>query len=378
MQASSFSAGGRVAAAPPRVAVVGAGMAGATCARQLADAGCDVAVFDKARGVGGRMATRRVDGVALGAQTVQARLDHGALGFTARGADFQAFLAQACRDQLAARWDPRVAPGSCAPLDAPGMWVATPDMPALCRALLAGVPVHTGQHVQALQPGADGWALHGAASAEEAPRVLASGFDAVVLTVPMPQAVVLLQAHQPEWARRARALPMPPVWALMGLAQDDAPPPWDLAWPARGPLAWVVRTDTRPGRQVLPGCVPWVVHARADWSQTHLALSPDEMQPLLLDALAPWLGRPTWLHLGVHRWRYATAEHTSLQVPGPCWLDAAQGLGVCGDALGGGGVEGAWRSGQALAQQLLVQLPQRLAARGRGPGTGLGTGVVRS
>ncbi len=42
------------------VAVIGAGMTGITCARALADAGFDVTVFEKSRGLGGRMATRRV------------------------------------------------------------------------------------------------------------------------------------------------------------------------------------------------------------------------------------------------------------------------------------------------------------------------------
>ena len=47
---------------PPSVAIVGAGMSGLTCARALQDAGFRVQVFDKSRGVGGRLATRAVGG----------------------------------------------------------------------------------------------------------------------------------------------------------------------------------------------------------------------------------------------------------------------------------------------------------------------------
>jgi predicted NAD/FAD-dependent oxidoreductase len=36
----------------------------------------------------------------------------------------------------------------------------------------------------------------------------------------------------------------------------------------------------------------------------------------------------------------------------PCWWDAAQGLGVCGDFFTGSGVEGAWLSGSSLAQAM--------------------------
>ena len=60
-----------------QIAIVGTGMAGLSCATRLAALGHEVALFDKGRGPGGRMATRRVeaDGTLL-------RFDHGAQYFT--------------------------------------------------------------------------------------------------------------------------------------------------------------------------------------------------------------------------------------------------------------------------------------------------------
>ena len=43
------------------VAIIGAGVAGLTCAQQLHQAGYKVVVLEKSRGVGGRMATRRIE-----------------------------------------------------------------------------------------------------------------------------------------------------------------------------------------------------------------------------------------------------------------------------------------------------------------------------
>ena len=43
------------------VGVIGAGMAGLACARELAAKGFEVTVFDKGRGLGGRTATRRAE-----------------------------------------------------------------------------------------------------------------------------------------------------------------------------------------------------------------------------------------------------------------------------------------------------------------------------
>ena len=63
----------------PRVAVIGAGMSGLTCASRLGERGFEVSVFDKGRGPGGRSSTRRVDldGAEVG-------FDHGAQYFTVR------------------------------------------------------------------------------------------------------------------------------------------------------------------------------------------------------------------------------------------------------------------------------------------------------
>ena len=66
-----------------RIAVVGAGVAGLSCARALADAGRPVTVLERARGVGGRCTTRRLEGVPL---------DMGAAFLHGRDAAFLAAL----------------------------------------------------------------------------------------------------------------------------------------------------------------------------------------------------------------------------------------------------------------------------------------------
>jgi deoxyribodipyrimidine photo-lyase len=52
---------------------------------------------------------------------------------------------------------------------------------------------------------------------------------------------------------------------------------------------------------------------------------------------------------------------------GHCWWCPDQGLGVCGDFLGGHGVEGAWLSGQALADTVAAAPPHRPAALAAAP-----------
>ena len=60
------------------VAIVGAGMSGLSCARQLVAAGFRVRLFDKGRGVGGRVSVRRSESGTV--------FDHGAQYFTVQDA----------------------------------------------------------------------------------------------------------------------------------------------------------------------------------------------------------------------------------------------------------------------------------------------------
>lgn len=353
--------------APPpargvRVGIVGAGLAGAACARALADAGCAVEVFDKSRGLGGRMATRRAAWAREGGSPQAASFDHGVPWWTAQSPEFNAFLAGAQASGLVRRWAPRIVPAQGAPLSpGPEGWVAVPDMPAVCRTLLGGIEVHAGRAVTALSFQEGRWQLH----SEGEP--LAEGLDAVVLAIPPVQAAVLWEPHLPQWAREPQDHPMSPCWTLMALTDEpelgDAARhlPWDEMWPADPPLARVIRQDAKPGRPRVPGVAQWVLHAQAGWSHAHLEAAPQEVLPVLQRALEHALGTGLkWHHAVVHRWRYAQRLPQALGTQPAlaadrtmCAWDPLCGLGACGEHLAAGGVEAAWASGRTLARVML-------------------------
>lgn len=330
-----------------RVAVIGAGIAGASCAHWLHRAGYAVQVFDKSRGVGGRMTTRRIDWPDAAGMPRQASFDHGAPGFHARSPDFAAFVAQAQRDGLLLPWQPRDAASPLAPGDGT-LWIPVPDMPALCRSLLSGLETHTQCQIDALHRDGASWRL------ESAGQTVARDFAAVVLAIPPAQAAGLLHLQKASWARQALALPMLPDWTFMGLASTAGDSTdWQLARPADGVLASITRNHSKPGRQAMDGMAHWVAHATVEWSARHLETPAAEVQAALEQALARWFGQaPAWRYATVHRWRYAYSPATASATAGDCWWDAGAGLGVCGDAWGGGGVEGAWRSARALSRAI--------------------------
>ena len=323
-----------------RVAVVGAGLAGAVCARQLALAGWRVQVFDKSRGCGGRLATRRASWQDAQGQSRTTKLDHGATGFAATTPAFQEFAGRACRAGWLVSWVPVPAPGT---KDHGPMYLPVPDMPRLTRELLAGLDFCWDTPIDALHRQAAGWQLRSRGEAQ--PGV----FDAVILAMPPAQSARLLAAHAPMWAQRAEQLAMQPCWTLMGVADAPRAAPWDIARPRHPVIELLSRNERRPGRETHPGEAHWVAHARADWSREHLEQPGEWVQARLQDAVAECLGEPVrWRHAVVHRWRYAHSGQPLAALGDACWWDAAAGLGVCGDFLGGLGVEGAWHSATAL------------------------------
>ncbi len=168
---------------------------------------------------------------------------------------------------------------------------------------------------------------------------------------PPPQALPLLQPVAEAGAAVAASARMRGNWAVMVRCPAPVPLPWDGAFINDGPLRWVARDSSKPGRTVPPGMETWLLHASPEWSEAHIEDSADTATATLLAAFAT-LGGPA-AHLvqaTAHRWRYADTEPALTQGH---WWDATACVGMCGDWLNGGKVEGAWLSGQSLAQQVL-------------------------
>ena len=349
---------------PPRIAIVGAGIAGAACAAGLLRAGFDVTVFDKSRGVGGRMATRRAQWTDVDGSARSADFDHGCPHFTAKRPRFRAVVERAEALGCVARWRQQV---YCAfpAARTRKVFVPTPGMPAFGRHLLTGVALRLGHAVTGLQRCPQGWLLHLADGSVNGR--IDGPFEHVLLAIPAAQAAMLLSGHQTDWADALDAVRMEPCWTLMAVT-DEVDWPWDAAELERGPLARIARNDRAPGRRAAGGWVPWVAHATPAWSFAHLEDDPAQVAEALRTALGKSIAgvqETRWHHVGVHRWRYARLAQ---RAPGSvdCWWRSDLGLGVCGDAFGdsfgAGSVEAAWSSGDELADAVAASFDAAPAA----------------
>jgi len=308
-----------------KVAIIGAGMAGLACADLLRQAGHHVALYDKGRGAGGRMSSRRMV-TPLGEVTI----DHGAQYFTARDPEFSELVA-GWRDQgVAAPW-PDVGSDT---------WVGVPAMNAVVKAMAAPHDVTWGCQVTGIARNEGQWILL-KAGGEVGP------FDAVIMAIPAEQSAALLSLHDFAMARVALTARSQPCWTGMyvfGEALRSAEPVVRNA----GLIAWAARNSAKPGRAKPEA---WVVQASADWSQAHYDADPGEISDLLLVALSEATGTAVPLPIAAtaHRWAYALSAGTG---DGALW-NPDIGLGVCGDWLLGPRVECAWLSGRTMAATLL-------------------------
>ena len=324
------------------VVIVGAGIAGLACARALTRAGRRVIVLDKARGVGGRCATRRI----LGDQPV----DHG-VGFLHGGEP--AFLA--ALDELDAPriegW-PRHVEGRGVPCQ-PDTYTArdrrlafVSGVSVLPKHLARGLDVRTGALVTKVEAGRvaleDGTSL-------EAPSI--------VLTPPVEQLAALLP-ELPELAAARTLLgwiaTVPCLTVIAAYPLDAPAPRFDVLYPDEGPLQVVLHDSSKrvdPANRVL------VLQAGARASEAWLAKEPSEWQALLLAEagrlLGAWAETPSWS--AAHRWRYARFQAGSgLGGPLRIALPGGRAIGMAGEAFGPfSGVQGAFLSGERLAQRML-------------------------
>jgi photolyase PhrII len=328
------------------VAIVGAGLAGLMAARTLHDAGADVTVFEKSRGVGGRAATRRDGGWTW---------DHGAQYATFRDPRLAPWVTSWAEAGLLAPWEGRLAvreQGTWRPA-APGpvRWVAVPGMSALGRHLARDLAVRLETPVAHARRTGDRWVLRNAEG-----ETLGE-FDHLLVTAPAPQAARLLDADAPALAHRVAQVMMHPCWAVRCVLAAPAGTTFDAAFVNDdATLAWVARNASKPGRD--PHHETWVLHATRAYSAAALERQPAEAMAPMLEAFTPMLGpdAPAIVHAEAHRWRYA--------IPDPVldadalWDDTLQ-VGAAGDWCGGPRVEGALLSGMAVAGRLLGAAHQR-------------------
>ncbi len=333
------------------VLVVGAGLAGLSCARALAAQGVAVRVLEKSRGVGGRCATRRVEGQPV---------DHGLVFYHGDDSEFLSAL-RAVESEAPLAWPQRVV-GRGAPCqprafhESEQRLAYAGGVSVFPKDLAKGIPLDLETQVSRIDLDGDALVLSTESEVRHRARC-------VVLALPAPLALSLLRTIEP-----AASKDLGPVAELLsgvsmvrcltliaGYPTGTPVPEWDVCYPEESDAVQLVSHEStkRPAsaQPVL------VLQSRPRWSAGHWNDEPADWTGALLAAAQPvcggWVTRPTWT--SVKRWRYARLTGGDA-LTSPLLIRLANGssIGVAGEALAGeGGAQAAWLSGRLLTRRLL-------------------------
>ncbi len=325
--------------------IVGSGLAGLALAKDLSQNSRAVQILDKARGVGGRAATKRWPDRVV---------DHGAQFFTARGSRLEALTFGWLAEGWLKVWTRSFGQYKAGrfeglPDDGHARYAPQGGMNLLGKALAQGLEVKLETQIVRLERRPNNWLLedaHGNTFEDEQ----------VVFNLPAPQLVALLEkvcqtsphpvlhglCHTLEPVR------LSPTFTLMLALERDLAVDWKAAQSASHPISWVSRDHTKRPEGAPPTLV---IHASNEWSGENLERDGEQVQREVLEQARELL-RDKLEHsfAQLHRWRYATPE---VFYPDKCFWDAELGLGWCGDWCGTARVEGALESGWALAERIL-------------------------
>jgi renalase len=358
--------------AAPRVAVIGAGVGGLTCALELCLRGFDPVVFEASDRLGGRCSSRatRIGWFDDAAQSISGatRLASYALQRPGELAAVHAWTVPATpgEDERKGRdWDKNEnEEDATRTLKLMGA-VGVPSMLALANAVARPLDVRLHTPIQQARRRGANWVLRDAAGEID------EDFQALVLAIPAPLALPLAR-ESPGLAAALRAVRYRSRWVL--LLGSKRP----VGLPGYGefqgsPIERVAAMHSKPGR---PSNLPqrWFIEADEQWSLRHEHDDAETVADLLLDNFRAHAGRQvTPNFLCAHQWRHAFVE-TPAAVPrySECLWDDEVRLGVCGDSVVASQVDRVHRSGVALAQTIADGLMSRgernaIQAPDRGP-----------
>jgi len=353
-----------------KVAVIGAGLGGLSFCKTLLKRGnanlFQITVFEKSRGPGGRISTRREK-----INSSSFSFDHGAQYFTARDPIFEEEVNNMINEGVVKEWKGTVSvvdinQGLLPPNnDKPTVrFVGNEGMNSVGKFLAQGLTIKTETRVTKLTKEGSNESPQWLLESEKGEQL--GLFDVVVINAPSPQAITLLEASPSTQSSKLiesiSQASFRPCWCIM--AGFDAPLqfPFDGAFVHNSPISWIARNNSKPGR---PEGESWTIHAAWEWSQQNLEKTESEISQILFKSFEEVAAKilsnsnsnnqdstqsslPSPVTLKAHRWRFAIPEPIQQKF----LFD--NGIGVCGDWCGGPRVEGAYMSGYHLAEHVLA------------------------
>ncbi|MBN8521793.1 MAG: NAD(P)-binding protein [Alphaproteobacteria bacterium] len=322
-----------------RIAIIGAGLSGLILARSLSHH-ADVTVFEKARGVGGRMSTRYADPFYF---------DHGTDKFTARTPAFQNFIKPYLDAGIIQAWQGKVVSFHADGQISKRQWfephyVACPRMNSFCHALAEGIDVKTQIEIAPLSGrSSQGWHLQDKDGQD------LGVFNWVISTAPPAQTHRLFQGVS-TGSFTFQDVRMEGCYSLMIGFQK----PWDKTWIAakvhEGLIDWISVNSSKPGRDDRVTSI--VAYSTHDWAEKYMDADMGWAQKELIASFEQVTDISCEMadHVTTHRWKYAIAQKSEDQkehISTP-FLDTDLRIAAVSDWASASRIENVWESAMSF------------------------------
>ncbi len=357
-----------------KIAIIGAGISGLTLANNLKNI-AEVTVFEKARGVGGRMSTR---------YALPFYFDHGTQFFTARSKAFQAFIAGLIDLGIVAEWTGKVITIQANNVIKDRLWfephyVASPNMNDLCKYMASEINVVLSTEIAPLgEKQHDGWRIFSKATIEKngvaKEAEMLGVFDWVISTAPPAQTLNLFNV---ELNSSSTLLPMLNSVEMQGcytlmLGFNE---PWRKPWiaakihndiadnspidakqlekPLEKPLEWIAINSTKPSRNANVTAI--VAHSRNDWAEEHIDDDMQQAQNCLVNHFEQLTGISCGKadYISTHRWKYALITQPNKL---GSYVDNERNIAATGDWTAASRIEEVWLEAMKLSADIKLEI----------------------
>jgi len=318
-----------------KIAIIGAGFAGLTIAKLL-EHKAQITIFEKSRGIGGRIATRYAD---------RWEFDHGSPFLTAKTPEFKDFLNPLIHSGIVAKWSPKIVSENMKEVNLDSQYfVGVPKINSIGKYLARDLDTRLETKIVKLEKISSKWKLTDDKFQEY------YEYDFVITATPSLQALEILPSNC-FYAEYITKVEMLPTFAVMLGFDDDVMQSknWDVMNLQNSKIDKIIANHNKPFREINPS---FVVHARRDWSKENIDANKYEVAENIISELENVFNKKINPSITqVHRWLYAKAEPHGLAES--FFIDKENNLISCGDWCIGGNVEDAFKSGSKVASYII-------------------------
>ena len=278
---------------PKTCLIIGGGMSGLIAGTVLQRHGMFVTVLDKGRGIGGRLATRRISHPSYG----EGVFDYGAQFFAVSHPSFQTWVDQWLRQGLVSEWA-RSLSNTGKPC-----YCGIESNRSIAQYLAKDLDVYTKTRATRITWESSYWIVQ-----TEEDDSLFQG-NSLILTAPLPQIMDLLDQSgiviSLEIRNRLEGVIYHPCIAILALLERPSliPEPGGLQL-SDPSLKWIACNQKKG---ISPQGAAVTLHATPEFSHTHWSIDERTIADKLFHIASPWLGS-TVVEYQVHRWRYSQPQ----------------------------------------------------------------------